>query len=355
MTYNQVISEIKSKKFKPIYFLYGDEPFYIDKIAEYAEKNVLEEHEKDFNQTILYGADTTVNDIVACAKKYPMMADYNVVIVKEAHAIRSLIKSEDDSENENVKKKSAKSTAKSALESYLDNPSPTTLLIFCYKKDSIDKRTTLAKKINSNGVLFESKKIYDTKLPDWITDYAKSISLKINPKAAYLLSEYIGSNLSRIANELDKLALNFDKNAEISADHIHQFIGVSKEYNVFELQKALGDKNATKANKIVRYLGEHQKENPLLLTLASLYKYFSNLILISRLPNKSPQNIAATAGINPYFANEYITASKNYPLSKLVKVIEYLKKADLNSKGVQAQNMEQSEILKELVYKIIYT
>lgn len=330
-TYEQIIKDLKQKKYQPIYFLCGEEPYYIDKISDYIENNVLDEAEKSFNQTILYGRDTDAITIINEAKRYPMMAERQVVIVKEAQDIKKI----------------------EELNSYFENPTPTTLLVICYKKKSVDKRTAFGKIVSKKSVYFESVKLYDNKIPEWIDAYVKEKNYKIDPKASILLTEFLGNDLAKISNEIDKLILNISPNEIISPSLIEKFIGISKDYNVFELTKALGLKDVLKANKIVNYFAANPKNNPFILTISNLYSYFNKLIITHSLKNQSDNVIASELGVNPYFVKEYKSACANYDYKKLVEIISLLHEYDLKSKGMN-NNQEDSELLKELVFKILH-
>jgi DNA polymerase-3 subunit delta len=329
----QIVEEIKSKNTKPIYFLMGEEAYYIDKISDYIEHNILSEEEKGFNQMILYGRDVTVEDIVANAKRFPMMSEKQVVIVKEAqHLSRSIDK----------------------LLTYAESPQPSTVLVICYKYKTIDKRKKLAKAVAEVGCLFESKKLYENQVSDWIEAVLKGRGYQIEPKASHMLVEFLGTDLSKISNELDKLAVILDKGTMINATHIEQNIGISKDYNNFELRKAIGDKELVKANQIIQYFAQNPKNNPLVMTISLLNSYFTQLLLYHGLKDKGKINVGKMLRINPYFVAEYQRAAKNYPMRKVAQVISKLREADLKSKGVGASNLAQGDILKELLFKIMH-
>lgn len=342
--FEQLASDIKKKKYAPVYFLMGEEPYFIDTLADLVEKTVLDDSEKEFNQTIVYGKDTDILSIISAAKRFPMMSEKQVVIVKEAQNLKDLIGREKADDNK----------IKHPFATYLENPQPSTILLFCYKYKTLDKRTALAKQIAKNAVLFESKKLYDNKIPDWIEQYLKSKQFSIDPRAAAMLTEYLGNDLSKIANELDKLMINLPAKSEISIDHIQNNIGISKEYNTFELQKALGKRDILKANRIVNYFASNEKDNPLVVTISTLYGFFSKLIIYHVLPDKSKMAVAAGLGINPFFVQEYEQAARVYPIQKLRMIVNYLREYDLKSKGVDAGNISQGELLKELVFKILH-
>ena len=341
MTYTQIISALKAKKYSPVYFLHGDESYYIDKISSYIQEHVLDESEKAFNQHVVYGKDVDKKALIALARRYPMMSKFQVVIVREAQDIKNLIpKSESEKEND-------------VLQDYILNPVPTTILVLCHKYKTIDKRTKLAKSIEKNSVLFESKKLYDNKIPDWITDYIHARKYKINPRNAVMLSEFLGNDLTLISNELEKLMLNVNAGAEITDTHIEMYIGISKDYNNFELQNAIGNKDILKANRIINYFASNPKNNPLVVTLGTLFSYFSKILVYHSLKEKTKSAVASSLGINPYFADEYMNAAKRYPREKVHSIISDLHQYDLKSKGVD-NNAGDGELLRELVFKILH-
>lgn len=332
MTATEILSSLQKKQYKPIYFLHGKESYYIDLISDFIEKNVLNDAEKGFNQSIVYGKDVDLMTIISTAKRFPMMAPYQVVIVKEAQNIKKW----DD------------------LAAYADNPSPTTILVFAYKYGTADKRLKVFKSIEKSGLLFESKELYDNQLPQWINDWVAAKQYKINPKATSLLADYLGNDLEKIANELEKLLINLPKGQEIGTKDIEQNIGISKEYNVFELTGALGVKDQLKAFKIVQYMAANPKSNPLVLVMGNLFNFFQKVILYHDLKDKSKTSVATTLKINPYFTGDYEVAAKNYSLAKTIHIIRLLRTYDLKSKGVDSTgNVEDGELLKELVYQIL--
>ncbi|MCX7547737.1 DNA polymerase III subunit delta [Xanthomarina sp. F1114] len=328
----QIITDIKNRKFRPIYFLMGEEPYYIDNISKYIEANVLSEDEKGFNQMVLYGRDVNIDDIVGHAKRYPMMAEYQVVVVKEAQDLSRTIEN---------------------LVSYAENPQPTTILVFNYKYKTIDKRKKLYKTIKKSGVVFESKKLYDNQVGDWIRRVLSGQNYSISPKASHMLIEFLGTDLSKIANELDKLKIVLPEGTQITPEHIEENIGISKDYNNFELQNAVGSRNVLKANQIIKYFGENPKDNPMIVTVALLYNFFSKLLYLHGLTDKSPRSVASALKINPYFVNDYITASKNYPMRKVSGVIAILREFDVKGKGVGSNAVKQGDLLKEMVVRIM--
>lgn len=329
----QIVRDIKSGNTKPIYFLMGAEPYYIDAISNYIEKNVLAEEEKGFNQMVLYGRDVTIEEIISNAKRYPMMAEKQVVIVKEAQDLsRSIDK----------------------LESYALQPQLTTVLVLCYKYKKLDKRKKVFKALQKSGILFESKKLYDNQVPDWIRRVLQGKGYTINPKAAQMLVEFLGTDLGKINNELEKLQLILQKGSEITPTHIEENIGISKDYNNFELRKAVGERDILKATKISRYFAQNPKDNPTVMTISLLYNFFSQLLQYHALADQSKFSVAKALKVNPYFVGEYLTAGKNYPMKKVSQVIALLREADVKSKGVGVTNLPQGDLLKELLYKIMH-
>lgn len=328
----QIVSDIKSGNIKPIYFLMGEESYYIDKIAEYIEKNVLTEEERGFNQMVMYGKEVSIDEIVSNAKRYPMMAEKQVIIVKEAQHLSRTIEN---------------------LLSYADSPQPSTVLVFCYKYGKLDKRKKIYKSIQKTGVLFESKKLYDNQVSDWIRMVLQGKGYSISPKAAILLVEYLGTDLSKINNELEKLQLVIPKDVEISPAAIEEHIGISKDFNNFELKKAIGERDILKATRIIHYFAQNPKDNPFVVTVTLLHNFFSQLLQYHGMSDHSSKNVASTLGINPYFVKEYQTAARNYPMKKVSQVISYLREMDLKGKGVGGASLSQADLLKELLVKII--
>lgn len=333
MKHNDILKDLKNKVYHPIYFLSGEEPFYIDLISNFIEKNVLDEAEKEFNQQIIYGKDTDIATIIGAAKRYPMMANHNVVIVKEA---QHLIKQIDQ------------------LDSYVDNPTKSTILVFCYKYKTLDGRKAITKKLNKQAVFFESKPIYENQVPDWINSYLKEKNYTINQKAAYLIAEFLGTDLSKVANELDKLTINIPKGTEINAEMVEKNIGISKDFNMFELNKAIGAKDILKANKIINHFAKNEKEYPIQATIAVLYIFFTAILKYHYTKDKNPRNIASALKISPFFVKEYQQAAQNYNIKKAVKIIEYIREYDLKSKGVNNVSSSSGELSKELIFKILH-
>ncbi len=347
----QILLDLKRRILKPLYFLSGEEPYFIDLISDYIEQNLLDEAEREFNQTIVYGKDTGLSTILGLAKQFPMMSEYRVLIVKEAQYIKELGKKNTDEEEENS---SSSDTVTQAFLNYIKNPQPSTVLVFCYKYKTIDKRSAIAKSLQKNAVFFESKKIYDNKIPDWISAYVKEKKLSINPKASFLLAEFLGNDLSKIANEIDKLILNLNGGSEITADMVQENVGISKEFNVFELQNAIGNKEILKVNRIINYFAGNEKEFPMVMLMSSLYNYFSKILRYHYLQDKSKAAAASALGVNPFFIDSYGKAASLYSVGKLKNIFAYLREYDLKSKGVNNSSINHGELMKELMYKILH-
>ena len=332
MTFDQIINNLKNKVYHPIYFLMGEEPYFIDEISGYIADNVLSESEKGFNQTILYGRDIDVDTIISEAKRFPMMSNHQVLMIKEAQDIKNL----DD------------------LLPYVQNPLKSTILVMCYKYKVLDRRKKITKEIEKAGVVFESKKLYENRVQSWVANHLKTKGYDIDPRALMLLTEYIGNEISKIANELDKLMVNLEKGTQINVSHIELNIGISKDFNRFELQKAIGAKNFMKANQIVNYFSSNTSSHPIVVTLSSLFMYFSKVLMYHYITDKSKNNVAAVLEVNPYFVRDYELAARNYGVQKLNQIVAFLKETDLKSKGVGNSTTDGGELLKELVYKIMH-
>ncbi|RCT54335.1 DNA polymerase III subunit delta [Winogradskyella sp. KYW1333] len=328
----QLVSEIKNGNLKPIYFLMGEEPYYIDKISEFIENNILDEAEKGFNQMVLYGRDVTIDDIISNSKRFPMMADYQVVIVKEAQDLSRTIEK---------------------LASYAENPQPTTILVINFKYKKLDKRKALYKTLNKTGFVFESKKLYENQVAEWIRRILAGQNYNISPKASQMLVEFLGTDLSKIDNELNKLKIVLPEGTQITPEHIEENIGISKDFNNFELRKAVGDKDIVKAHRIAKYFADNPKDNPMVVTISLLFSFFSQLLHLHGMNDKTPRSVASALRINPYFVNEYLTAARNYPMKKVSTVIALLRDFDVKGKGVGASAVPQGDLLKELLVRIL--
>lgn len=329
---NNIIKDIKNNKIAPIYFLSGEETFYIDLISKTIEEEVLSEEEKGFNQNILYGNDVDVSTIISMAKQFPMGAERQVVIVKEAQHLSRTIEQ---------------------FEPYFLQPQPSTVLVINYKGKKVDKRTKFFNVIKKNSVFLDATKIYDNQLPQWIETTAKELGMNIDNKSKFLMAEFLGNDLGRIYNELLKLKVVV-KNAEITPEIIEKNIGISKDFNNFELRKAIETKNAAKAFQISKYFSENPKDNPLVVTLSILYSTFSQIIAYHTLADKSQTNVSKELGVHPFFVGDVITAAHNYPLKKATRIISLLRETDVKSKGVGVSgNVTDGELLNELIFKII--
>ncbi|HOT14093.1 MAG TPA: DNA polymerase III subunit delta [Bacteroidales bacterium] len=330
--YDEILNELKKKIYKPVYFFHGEEPYYMDRLTEYIAGNILTDAEKTFNQMVYYGKDTSIDKILDAARRFPMMANNQVVIIKEAQELQHIEK----------------------LIPYFEKPQPSTILVINYKK-KLDKRTKLAT-LASKHVSFETKKIPDYKIVEWINNYLKKSGYNIGPEASQLLADHIGEDLSRIAHELDKLMLVIPKDSKtITKELIEQNIGISKDYNVFELQKTLGTKNHLKANRIIEYLGANPKANPPYIIISVLFKFFSNLLIYHHLDNKSPQHVASSLSLSHvFFVKEVEVAARNYSVQKIITNISILREYDLKTKGIGSVNTPPYELMRELLFKLMH-
>jgi DNA polymerase-3 subunit delta len=332
-TFEEIISDLKKRIFKPVYFLAGDEPYYIDLITDFIAEKVLSDEEKAFNQIIIYGEETSVNSIIETSRRFPMMASHQVVIVKEAQVLKKI---ED-------------------LAIYLDKPLLSTILVLNYKYKVIDKRTTLYKALDTLGVYFESMRLRDYQVPPWIERYLMTKGIKINPDASAMLTEFLGADLHKIVNELEKLLITLPAGKPvITTSLIEKNIGISKDYNNFELQKAIGEKNILKANMIVRYFTENPNDNPVTLTIASLFSLFTKILTYHYLTDRSKNNVASVLKIHPYFVKDYEISAMKYNATKTIQIVSLLRTYDMKTKGFGDVSTDQGDLLKELVYKILH-
>lgn len=332
MTFEEILSNLQKKIYHPIYFLMGEETYFIDKISDYISDNVLTDAEKGFNQTILYGKDVEPHTIIANARRFPMMSNYQVIIIREAQNIKKI----------------------EELEPYVKNPLSSTILVINYKYKTLDKRKTFPKLIDQKGILFEAKKIYDNQLPAWITSYLKNHNYSIMPQAAAMLSEYLGTDLGKVVNELDKLIITLPAGSQISPDHIEKNIGISKEFNVYELQNALGERDLLKANRIINYFGANPSSNPVPVVISSLFSYFSKILNYHFLEDKSQNNVASVLQVHPFFVKTYVAAAKNYNIKKLVEIISILREFDMKSKGWGNVSASPADLQREMIYRILH-
>jgi len=331
-----IIEDIQKGNIKPVYFLAGDEPFFIDQISQYIENNLLPEDARSFDQMIVYGLDVNLPDLILQARRFPMIGDRQVIIVKEA---QHLFKKKSDTD---------------ALEVYLNNPMETSVLVFNYKHKKLDKRKKIYKQIQKKGIYFESKKLYESDTLKWITQSVKASGYSIDIKSAQMLIDFLGTDLAKIQNELNKLYIILPEKTAITPEIIEEHIGISKDYNNFELKSAIATGDYLKAQKIIQYFTANPKEHPIVVTMAVLYNFFRDLFIYHSLPDKSQYAAAKALGVNPYFVKEYQLGARNYPMKKVTRNINYLKDADLKSKGVDAGSMTAKDILNELVFKLMH-
>ncbi len=333
MEYNQILKELKNKIYRPVYLFHGEETYFIDKLTQFIQDHVLSESEKSFNLTIFYGKDTDAGTVINTARRYPMMASHQVVLLKEAQTMKDL--------NE--------------LHYYIEKPQKSTILVITHKYKPLDKRTKLFKLLDKNAVVFESKKIQDYRIPEWITRYLEHRNKNIDNNAAMLITEYLGNDLNKIAHELDKLLLTVpEKETTITSDHVERNIGISKDYNPFELNKALADKNVLKANWIVSHFGKNPNEYPMPLIIGSMYFFFSKLLGYHFMKNKNRKQVASSLKIYPNMVWQYEKAARKYNYQKSARIISYLREYDLKSKGLNNVSTSEPELLRELVFKILH-
>lgn len=333
----EIIADLDKKIYKPIYILTGDEPYYIDLISNHIAEHVLDESEKAFNQTVLYGKDTDIATVIETSRRFPMMANHQVVIVKEAQQIKKL---ED-------------------LDIYLKMPQPSTILVICHKLSPGGKPTEKVNKMfqaaGKIGALFQSKQLYDYQIPAWIASHVKSLGISISPHSTELLKDYLGNDLSKIINELDKLIITLPAGTkDIGTQHIEQNIGISKDFNRFELNSAIGLRDVVKANRIADVFAKNPKNNPFILTLSSLYQYFRKVFSYHFLTDKSKNAVAISLGVNPFFVGEYAKAAQIYGKAKCVQIFSLLREYDMRAKGLNNDSTDHGELLKELIFKIMH-
>lgn len=333
-TYEDIVRNVKNRIYAPVYFLMGEEDYYIDRIADYILDTVLTDVEKEFNQTVLFGTDTDIATVINAARRYPMMSEHQVVVVKEAQGLKNL-------EN---------------LTFYLQKPLHSTILVFCYKHGALDRRKKIVAEIEKAGVLFESKRLKDSQLPGFITSYLKRRKVEIDPKASEMMAEFVGTDLNRMAGELEKLVITLPAGQRrVTPEQIERNIGISKDYNNFELRNALVAKDVLKANLIVKYFSDNPKNNPLQVTLAVLFNFFSNLMLAYYAPQKTDQGIAAQLGLrSPWQAKDYMNAMQRYSGVKVMQIVNAIRNCDAKSKGVGNSSVSDGELLRELVYFILH-
>ncbi|MCC2590128.1 DNA polymerase III subunit delta [Chryseobacterium sp. MFBS3-17] len=331
-----ILKSIKNKTLLPMYFFHGEEPYFMDIAVKAFENELLEEDEKAFGQTVVYGKDTSLPEIIAAAQQFPMFGNINLIIVKEAQDLKF---TEDQVP---------------ALEHYIENPVETTVLVFAHKHKKIDTRRKFSKLLTKNKYLHLSESLKEYQLARWIAEECANMGIQTAPNISHLLAEYLGNDLSRIANELNKLKLILQEGEILDSKMVEKHIGISKDYNVFELQKALGTKNAAKAMQIVHYIGKSPKNNPLPMMMGNLYNYFSNLIIFHTMHGASQQELAGAMGVNPYFVKDFAEAARYYPLKHLSRIISLLRDTDMKSKGLGSNQTDDAELFQELIYKILF-
>lgn len=331
MSVEKIIADWKKKSFKPLYWLEGEEEYFIDKAVEYAEHHILNESEASFNLSVFYGKDASWPDVVNACSRYPMFAERQVVLLKEAQQMKDVEK----------------------LESYIENPLSSTVFVVSYKEKKLDARKKFTKLIKEKGVLLTTKKMYDRELPEWTQELLRSKGLTITPKGLALLVDHIGNDLGRIENEIDKLSLNLGKRTSIIEEDIEQYIGVSKDYNVFELQSALAKKDIVRSIRIIQYFEANPKAGPIQLVLPSLYNFFSKVFMLFGAGKSDEKAIATVIGVNPYFMKDYIQAARLYTYPEVEQVLLLLHQYNLKSVGVGSPNTEDASLLKEMVVKMM--
>lgn len=330
MNYQSIIKNIAKGNYSPIYFLHGEEPYFIDLIEKFATSKIINESARDFDQTIFYGKDAELQTVINSAKRFPMMGSHQVISVREAQNFKKF----------------------DELIEYAKNPQSQTILLFSFKGKKLDAR--ILKKFKGNIEFFESRKLYDNQVPDWIVNQVASQHLQISEKSATLISEFLGNDLSKIANELKKLSITLSKNSVITPEIIEQNIGISKDYNVFELTTALSKRDIVKANRIVNHFAANEKNYPLVVTIPNLYRLFSKIMCCYFAPSDNPEVIAQTIGVNKFFVKDYTTGKRNYSKRQIFNIISYLNEYDLKAKGYENVSTSDGELLKELVFKILH-
>ena len=333
-TYETIMSELKSGTFRPVYYLMGEEGYFTDRITDYIMENALNEVERDFNLTVYYGLDSDIDTIVTAAKRFPMMAERQVIVVKEAQMLKNI----------------------DSLLYYLQAPQPTTVLVFAHKNGAIDKRKKVATDLERAGVVLDSKKMRDDQLPAFINSYLREKGLSADNKSVLMMRESVGADLSRLAGEIDKLAIALPQGSvNITPELVEEHIGISKEYNNFELQNALVNKDILKANKIIQYFARNPKKNPIQMTLALLFSFFSNVMMCYYAPDKSERGVAEFLGLkSAWGVGDYIKAMKNYRAVHVMEILHLIRLADAQSKGTEGPQVPDGEIMRELLYKILH-
>ena len=331
MSAEKIIAELKKGSYKPVYWLEGEEEFFIDKVVDYAEHNILNESEKSFNLSVFYGKDTEWGDVVNACRRYPIFSDKQVILLKEAQAMRNIER----------------------LESYIEKPLSSTMLVVAYKNKKVDGRTKLAKLLKEKGVLLTTKKLYDNELPEWTQQLIKTKGYTINRKALFLLIDHIGNDLSRLNNEVDKLALNLNGRTTITEDDIETYVGVSKEFNVFELQQAIAGRDLYKAIRIINYFEANPKAAPMQLILPSLYNFFSKVQMVYSVSSRDEKSLAAAIGVNIFFVRDYLQAAQQYSAATIERILLLLHEYNLRNIGINDAGTSDADLLKEMAVKMI--
>lgn len=330
-TYESILTELKSGVFHPVYYLMGEEGYYTDRITDYIANNILTDIEQEFNLTVFYGMDTNIETVISAARRYPMMAEHQVVVVKEAQMIKNL----------------------DALVGYVRNPQPSTILVFAHKNGSLDKRKKVASELDKLAVVLDSKKVKEDKLPAFIMGYVREKGLTIDGKAVMMLAESVGVDLSRMSGEIDKLTIALKDSKLITPEIVEENIGISKEFNNFELQNAIINKDIYKANRIINYFAQNPKKNPIQMTLALLFGFFSNLMMAYYAPEKNERGIGDFLGVR-WGVEDYLKAMRNYRALHVMEILHLIRLADAQSKGAEGADIPDGEIMRELLYKIMH-
>lgn len=333
----KILSELKARKFNPVYFLQGEESYFIDVISDYIEAHALSDAEKGFNQVVVYGKDVAMATVLTHARRFPMMSEFQVVIVKEAQEIQDL----------------NKEIGARLLLDYLKQPVPSTILVFCHKHKTLDKRRELGKSIDKLATSVTSKKLYDNQLPDFVAEHVRERKIAIEDRAIQALCEFVGNDLNRLANEIDKLLISLPAGESITTERVMNQVGVSKEYNIFELQKAILHKDLLMVAKIVNYMASNTRKNPMIPIVAFLYSFFSKLLLATQAADKSEKGLASALKVSPYAIRDYSLALRQYSPVKILHNISLLKETDLKLKGVNNASADEGQILRELVYRLM--
>jgi DNA polymerase-3 subunit delta len=334
LTFEDIMSSLQAKQYAPVYFLMGEESYYIDLISNYIIDYVLTNEEKEFNLTVAYGSDLDISMVINTAKRYPMMSEYQVVVIKEAQNIKNM----------------------EELAFYLQKPMKSTILVLCYKNGTVDRRKKWVSEIAKVGVLFESRKLKDNQLPSFINSYMKQKGLEMDPKATQMMADFVGADLNRMTGELEKLIITQPKGQKsVTPEQIEQNIGISKDYNNFELRNALIEKDVLKANRIIKYFSDNPKTNPIQMTLALLFSFFSNLFMAYYAPEKSEAGVAAFLGLkSPWAAKDYVNAMRRFSGVKVMQIIHEIRYTDAKSKGVGNNSVTNADLLRELIYMILH-